>query len=94
LCSILQPPATSSLLGPDIPLSNLFPHIFNQWLHLLWETKFHTNTKHPVIYSCVCFREEMGRWFWTEWQQAFPEYICSEFLSERSINSLLLITNI
>jgi hypothetical protein len=29
LCSLLQPPATSSLLGPNIPLSTLFSDILS-----------------------------------------------------------------
>jgi hypothetical protein len=43
--SFLQPPVNSSLLGPNIPLSTLFPNTFNLFSSLILESKFHINTK-------------------------------------------------
>jgi len=44
LCRLLQPPATSSLLGPNIFLSILSSNTLNYVFPLVWETKFHTHT--------------------------------------------------
>jgi hypothetical protein len=44
LCSLLQPHATSFLLGPNILLSTLFSDTLTIYtLPLVWETKFHTH---------------------------------------------------
>jgi hypothetical protein len=50
LCSLLQPPATSSLFGPNILLST--PHLFHP---LVWDIKFHTHTKKQVNLSFMYF---------------------------------------
>jgi hypothetical protein len=39
LCSFLQPPVTSSLLGPNILLSTLFSNPSIYVLPLKWETR-------------------------------------------------------
>jgi len=47
ICSFLQSPVTSSLLGPNILLSNLFQNLFQPPLAYvplsIWGTKFHTH---------------------------------------------------
>jgi len=54
LCSLLQPPATSSLLGPDILLSWLFLTSSIYLLPLVSEIKFHTHTKQEVkLWLCI-----------------------------------------
>jgi hypothetical protein len=46
LCSLLQPPATSSLSGPNVLLSILFSNILNILSSLsVKETKFQTHAK-------------------------------------------------
>jgi hypothetical protein len=45
LCSLLQPPATTSLLGTNILLSALFSNTLTCVLPLVWETKLHTHIK-------------------------------------------------
>jgi hypothetical protein len=53
LCSLLQPSATSSLLGSNILFSSQFSNILNI-LPLVWETKFYTRTKQEVkLFFCV-----------------------------------------
>jgi hypothetical protein len=44
LCSLLQSPATSSLLGPYVPLSTLFSNPSVCFLPFVWETRFRTHT--------------------------------------------------
>jgi hypothetical protein len=49
LCGLLQPPAISYLLGPNILLSTLVSNISVCVLTLVWEViKFHTHTKQQV----------------------------------------------
>jgi hypothetical protein len=47
LCSLLRPPATCSILDPNIPLSTLFSKHFESIFN------FHTYTKQQVSYSPV-----------------------------------------
>jgi hypothetical protein len=48
LCSLTQPPATSSLLGPKLPSAPYFHTLPIYVLPLVWETKFHIHTKQQV----------------------------------------------
>jgi hypothetical protein len=48
LCSLLQPPAISSLLGPNIYSAPYFQTSLTYVLPLVWETKFHTHTTQQV----------------------------------------------
>jgi hypothetical protein len=48
LCSLLQPSATSSLLGPNILLSTLLSDTLIYVLSLVWKTKFHIHTKQQI----------------------------------------------
>jgi len=52
LCRLLQPSATSSLLGPNILLGTLLSDILNL-CSLVWETKFLIHTKQQVIQGRV-----------------------------------------
>jgi len=48
-CSLLQPPPTSFLLGPNIFLSALFLHTLSIYAPpLVWENNFHIYTKQQV----------------------------------------------
>jgi hypothetical protein len=51
LCILLQSPATSFLLGPNIFLSTLFQTPWIHFLPLVWETKFRICTKQRLIYG-------------------------------------------
>jgi hypothetical protein len=46
-CNFLQPPVSSSLFGPNIPLSarSQTLSVYEYAFPLIWETKFHTHTK-------------------------------------------------
>jgi len=48
ICSLLQPSDTLPPIGPNIILSTLFSNFPNLCSSLMWETKFHTHTKHEV----------------------------------------------
>jgi len=49
LCSLLQPPTTSSLLDTNILLSTLFSNTLNlRSAFRIWQTNFHTHTKQQV----------------------------------------------
>jgi hypothetical protein len=50
LCSLLQPPATSSLLRPNFSLTSQTPAVCV--ILPVWETKFHTHT-HCLLLRCV-----------------------------------------
>jgi hypothetical protein len=52
LCSLLHPPATSTLLCLHILLSNPFSNTLHV-LPLWWGTKFHTHTERHVVYSHI-----------------------------------------
>ena len=45
LCSFLHSPVTSSLVGPNIPLSILYSSTLSLRSPSMWATKFHTHTK-------------------------------------------------
>jgi len=65
LCSILQPPAASSILGPNILLSTLFSNTLHV-VALVWEIKFHAHTKQQVkllffYFNLHVFGEGTGR---------------------------------
>jgi hypothetical protein len=54
LCSLLQPPATFSLLGTNIHLRSLFSNTRNLCPPLMREPKFHTHAKQEVkLWFCI-----------------------------------------
>jgi hypothetical protein len=60
LCSLLQPPATSSLLGPHIFLSTQFPKAFNVCSYLsVWDQVLHPYN----LRTCVTFRNKLFLWW-------------------------------
>jgi hypothetical protein len=49
LCSLVQPPATSFLLGPNILPSTLLSNTLSLCSSLMSETRYHTRTKLQII---------------------------------------------
>jgi hypothetical protein len=80
LCSFLQPPATSSLLGPNVFLSTLSSYTHNPYSSLSvrdqvsrpYKTTCKVISFHILIFKLLeKIREDET--LWTEWQEAFPE---------------------
>jgi hypothetical protein len=81
LCSFLQPPATTTLLGPNILPNTLFSNT----LSLCSSLNLRDQVSHPyrttgkiivlyiVIFTLLDSRRE-DKWFWTEQWQALPEF--------------------
>jgi hypothetical protein len=82
LCSLLQPPATSSLLGPHILPSELFSNTLNlcssrtvrdpSFTPIQNKGKNHSFAR--FILKVSFERAQEGKRFWTECQQTFPEF--------------------
>jgi hypothetical protein len=81
LCSFHQPPVTSSLFCPNIPLSTLFTNTLSlcSSLNVRYQVShsYRTTGKFIVFYIKI-FTFLVSRWeykrFCTEWYQAFPEF--------------------
>jgi hypothetical protein len=76
LCSFLQPPITSYFFGPNIFLSTLFSNTLSLCSSL--NVRDQVSTGRLIILQNLMFtifdsRQEDKR-FWTEWQQALPEF--------------------
>jgi hypothetical protein len=69
LCSLFQPLTTFSLIGRDILLNTLFSKTINL-LPLVWHTSFYV-----LIFKFSRAAEKTS--IWTEWQSAYPKFICS-----------------
>jgi hypothetical protein len=74
LCSLLQPPATSSLLGTNIILSTLFSTLSICVLSLAWETNFHIHTSSTWNYDFVYFIVQRGEGKTLMERKAFPAF--------------------
>jgi hypothetical protein len=81
LCNFLHSPVTSSLLGPNILISNLFSYTLSLWSCLKvtdqvshsYETTGNITVLYILIFKCLDSRREDRR-LWTEWYQAFPKF--------------------
>jgi hypothetical protein len=78
LCGFLQPPVTSSHFGPNILNT----------LRLCFSLEVRDHVSHPhttsgkimvlyILISMFLDNRRKDERFWTEWQQALPETICS-----------------
>jgi hypothetical protein len=77
LCSLLQLPRTSSLLGPNILFSTCSQTPSIYILPLVWENQVQHPFKKDKIVSFLKVTEL--RWknkiFWTDWYKALPKFI-------------------
>jgi hypothetical protein len=82
LCSLFQPPATSSLLGQNFLLSTLFSHILSLCSFLSLRDKVSHQYKStskiivlPILISRFAGkRRRDDKRLWTEWQQAVSKF--------------------
>jgi hypothetical protein len=79
LCNFPQPPVTSSPFGPNILVSTLFSNTISLCSYLNVRDQvlhpYRTTGKIIVLVLILTFRWQMRRQsFWTEWQQALPEF--------------------
>jgi hypothetical protein len=101
LCSFLQPPATSSLLGLNILLSTLFSNT----LSLMFFHYCEGPNSHPhktagtflvlyILTFTLLERRGVDKRFWIEWQQASPKFNLSLISSWMKFDVFLVFQNI
>jgi len=73
LCSFLKPPVSSSLLAPNVFLSNLFPSILSK-IH--YHTKYEVKSQSTLKFIFLKCKSE-DRIFWNEWYRLHQKLIFS-----------------
>jgi hypothetical protein len=89
LCSLLQPPVTSCLFGPNFPLNTLFSHTLSlcSSLNVRDQVSYPHRTTgkitvlHSLIFMFLDSRREHKR-FWTEWQHYRTQFPINFLLNE------------
>jgi hypothetical protein len=81
LCSFLYPPVTSTLFGPNILLSTLFPTTFSicSFLNVGDQVLRPYRTTWKIIFFYVLILTSLDsrredRRFWTDWYQSLPVF--------------------